>query len=93
MRYRLRTLVILLAICPPLLAWGWAKGQEYRRWLQQRAELEQKATTQRLVQRNTSFARGLGASPDADFAIDWHTEPGPVGDLDLSYYQDPVPDR
>lgn len=29
MRYRLRTLLILLAILPPLLAWGWHEWQEH----------------------------------------------------------------
>jgi hypothetical protein len=29
-RYRLRTLLIVLTLGPPLLAWGWFKYQEYR---------------------------------------------------------------
>jgi hypothetical protein len=29
-RYRLRTLLILLAILPPLLCWGWRKYEDYR---------------------------------------------------------------
>lgn len=35
-RYRLRTLLILLVILPPLLAWGWFAFDQFRR---QEAEL------------------------------------------------------
>jgi hypothetical protein len=30
MRYRLRTLLILLAVMPPLLAWGWLACSKWR---------------------------------------------------------------
>jgi hypothetical protein len=30
MRYRLRTLVILLAVLPPALAWGWVEYGKHR---------------------------------------------------------------
>jgi hypothetical protein len=46
MRYRLRTLLILLAILPPLLAISWVKWQEYREHLaeqQRRAEYHLRA--------------------------------------------------
>jgi hypothetical protein len=32
MRYRLRTLLIVLAILPPLLAWGWRRVDDHRRY-------------------------------------------------------------
>ena len=44
MRYRLRTLLILLAILPPLLAVGWWK---YSSW---RAELERQANMKSVVE-------------------------------------------
>jgi hypothetical protein len=31
MRYRLRTLMILLALGPPVLGWGWAHWEQYQR--------------------------------------------------------------
>ena len=30
MRFRLRTLLILLAVGPPVLAWGWRDSRQYR---------------------------------------------------------------
>jgi hypothetical protein len=40
MRYRLRTLLIVLAILPPLLWFGWTKYEAWREAERQRAELE-----------------------------------------------------
>ena len=31
MRYKLRTLLIVLALLPPVLAWGWRKVEEHQR--------------------------------------------------------------
>ena len=93
MRYRLRTLVVLLAICPPLMAWGWAKGQEYCRWLEQQAEFRRQKTARGLVQLGIASTVGVGAHSDTGLVIDWQVEPGPVADLDLPYTQGPGPDE
>jgi hypothetical protein len=37
MRYRLRTLLIVLAVGPPLGAWGWS---EYAKYCERKEELE-----------------------------------------------------
>jgi hypothetical protein len=37
MRYRLRTLLIVLAVLPPLLAWTWSEYARFRTREQQRA--------------------------------------------------------
>jgi hypothetical protein len=37
MRYRLRTLLILLAVLPPLLAWGWGEYDKYRERMRRQA--------------------------------------------------------
>jgi hypothetical protein len=39
MRYRLRTLLVLLAVLPPLLAWTWMEYARYRTLQQQREAL------------------------------------------------------
>jgi hypothetical protein len=39
MRFRLRTLLILLAVLPPLLAWTWMEYARYRTLEQQREAL------------------------------------------------------
>jgi hypothetical protein len=46
MRFRLRTLLIFLAILPPLLAIVWVKWQEYREHL---AEQQRRAAVQSYV--------------------------------------------
>jgi len=76
MRYRLRTLLALLAICPPLLAGVWIKVDEYRRWLAQQ-ELAQAAARPKLVAR---------ATDDFVVEIEWSAV-GPTADLDLAYSQ------
>lgn len=47
MRYTLRTLMILLALGPPSLAWGWSEYSEYRdrqrlkeQWQREAEEIE-----------------------------------------------------
>ena len=40
MRYRLRTLLFLLAVLPPLLAWTWIEYAKYRTLQQQREALK-----------------------------------------------------
>jgi hypothetical protein len=51
MRYRLRTLLILLAILPPLLAVGWSK---YAAW---KAEQERKERIDRLARQSRPAVR------------------------------------
>ena len=61
MRYRLRTLLILLAILPPLLAcawWGWSE------WQARRAAAAQRAAAQR--EQVISFYLGLLGDSGAD---------------------------
>jgi len=41
MRYHLRTLLILLAILPPALAWGWSEYGKYREAQRQREEFKE----------------------------------------------------
>jgi hypothetical protein len=41
MRYRLRTLLILLAVLPPLLWFGWTKYEEWRAEQARRAAIEE----------------------------------------------------
>jgi len=43
-RYKLRTLLIVLALLPPLLAGGWLSWQRYQAKQQRRKLLEQAAT-------------------------------------------------
>jgi hypothetical protein len=40
MRYRLRTLMILMALIPPALAWGWSEYGKYRDRERLREELQ-----------------------------------------------------
>jgi hypothetical protein len=52
MRYRLRTLLILLAVGPPVAAWGWSEYQEHcERVRQEAAFREWKMQVLRRVQR------------------------------------------
>lgn len=56
MRYRLRTLLILVALLPPLMAWGWMRYAALRAE-QERSRLELAAMRQRLfLLRNPSPA-------------------------------------
>ena len=55
MRYRLRTLLILLAILPPLLWIGWTKYEAWREAERQRAELEPCVREQRAALKNSYF--------------------------------------
>jgi hypothetical protein len=93
MRYRLRTLFVLLAIGPPLLAYGWSLEQEYQRWLVQQAELQKQAETPRRVQLNVSFVEpGTQVTRPFDdstegFTIGW-TSSGPTADLNLAFNQE-----
>ena len=43
MRYRLRTLLILLALGPPALAWGWSEYAAYREQERMREEWQRQA--------------------------------------------------
>jgi len=91
MRYRLRTLLALLAICPPLLAGAWIKIEEYRRWLAQQ-ELAHAAARPMLVTPTTSDyvveIQWSASGPVAD--LDLAYSQGPTGDLDLAYSQGPL---
>jgi len=49
MRYRLRTLLILLAILPPLFWIGWGKYQAWKAEWERRAKLERLPVVQILV--------------------------------------------
>jgi hypothetical protein len=51
MRYRLRTLLLALAILPPLLAGGWIWGwREYRDWHERVARERLRAEAQQLLE-------------------------------------------
>ena len=52
MRYRLRTLMILLAVLPPLLAVGWWKYAEWKAKHQTEATPEQLARMAESVKKN-----------------------------------------
>jgi hypothetical protein len=61
MRYRLRTLLVVLAILPPLLAVGWWK---YSAW---RAERKQQAAIElELKEINADLSRWLKAGAEVD---------------------------
>jgi hypothetical protein len=63
MRFRLRTLLILLAILPPLLAISWVKWQEYREYL---AEQQRRAAVQPAAPMTwTDIANGRNRTPPA----------------------------
>jgi len=57
MRYRLRTLLILLAVTPPLLWWGWERFTAWQEWrtAEQARQAEQLAQQRRLAQRKVVF--------------------------------------
>jgi hypothetical protein len=51
MRYRLRTLLIALAILPPLLAGGWIWGwREFAEWKQHQEQERQAAEVQQILE-------------------------------------------
>jgi len=68
-RYKLRTLLILLAILPPLLAFGWWKYSAWREAERRRAERERiyqellLSVQQQLAAPNTSFIPAQQADP------------------------------
>jgi hypothetical protein len=70
MRYRLRTLLILLALLPPLLAVGWVK---YVAW---KAEQEQREQINRLARQARLAAQAKTMAPP----VDW-TRKVPVDDV------------
>jgi hypothetical protein len=43
MRYRLRTLLLLLAVLPPTMAWGWSEYGKYREREGLREEMQREA--------------------------------------------------
>ena len=68
MRYRLRTLLIVLALVPPLLAMGWVKWQEYREYLADKHRREMVQRTAPAIAaprpaRRPRLARADSASP------------------------------
>jgi len=51
MRYRLRTLLIALALLPPLLAGGWVWGwREYAQWQERRQQQRSAVAMQQLLE-------------------------------------------
>ena len=57
MRYRLRTLLIVLAILPPLLAWGWLAWQEHAIESKRQAE---RAKMKRILEEYSNQVAGGG---------------------------------
>jgi len=55
MRYRLRTLFILLALAPPALAWGWSEYGEYRQRERLREELQREVEQIEKLKRGRSY--------------------------------------
>lgn len=99
MRYRLRTLCVLLAICPPVLAYAWSLEQQYLQWLAQQAELRKpQAAAPRQLQLNVSARPAAQPTTTVfddstkSFTIGW-TSSGPTADLDLAFNQGMFPER
>jgi len=64
MRYRLRTLLIALAILPPLLAGGWVWGRrEYRDWQERLHRDRLRAEAQQLLEQISAAQEALYVGP------------------------------